>query len=63
MVIQHSQDGQLFLIENTLTDGSKVYDIQFKLMDGREPTVINCVNEEAAVDLFTILSDQSLYLF
>ena len=57
MIIQHSQDGHLFLIENTLTDGSKVYGVQLKLQDEKEPTIINCANETDAVALFDALFD------
>lgn len=60
--IAFAQDHKLFIYEETLTDGSKVYDVAMKV--GVKGTlIINCSNEESAENLFNILSDQKLYSF
>jgi hypothetical protein len=63
VVIDSGQDGQLFLNEEKLTDGSTVYDVTICPRDGREPLSIDCVNVDAAQALFALLNDQALYLW
>lgn len=60
--VDNCQDGRIVLIEENLTDNSKVYCIRVFAADGISYADINCINEEAAGDLFAKLSDQTFFI-
>jgi hypothetical protein len=56
-----NQDGSVELLEETLSDGSKAFSI--KINHDLTFKIIDCINEESAKELFTLLGDQNKYLF
>jgi hypothetical protein len=63
MTIKTAHDGQLLLVEETLTDGSKVYNIEIHGVTGRQLATIECAHEVSAHSLFNVMSTEILYQF
>jgi hypothetical protein len=63
--IDECQEGKVLLIEETLSDGSLVYEIRiYSDSDfGSSYTTINCINQESADELFTTIGYESAYIF
>jgi hypothetical protein len=49
------------LVSETLSDGSRVWQVRVK--NSSSEAWIDCINEDAAVELFTMLSDESKFNF
>lgn len=56
-----SPSGNVQLLEETLSDSSKVYSIGVT-DDNKDNVIIECINLEAAEKLFNLLSQESDYL-
>jgi len=56
-----AQDGAVELLEETLSDGSNAFSI--RIFQDRNFRLIDCINEESANELFTLLGDQNKFLF
>lgn len=65
--VDQAQDGNIVLIEETLSDNSKAYEIRIYADPDTYPEdclayqTIQCINQDAANDLFTMLANQSDY--
>lgn len=51
--------GEVKIFEETLSDGSKVYDVVI----GRSAVVIHAVDDKEAVEIFSYLSGKSITVF